>query len=51
LRLIGALQQLSTGALVQYVAGNLVYESVTAFITMLKKALGQSPTHHSHRCD
>jgi AraC-like DNA-binding protein len=43
LHLIVALRQLSTGATVQQVAGDLGYDSVTAFITMFKKSLGQSP--------
>jgi len=43
LRLLFALQLLATGMSVQRVAGDLGYESVTAFITMFKKALGISP--------
>lgn len=46
LHLIVALRQLSSGMSVQQVAGNLGYDSVTAFITMFKKALGQSPTQY-----
>lgn len=46
LHLIVALRQLAAGESVQRVAGNLGYDSVTAFITMFKKALGQSPTHY-----
>ncbi|AOA57926.1 AraC family transcriptional regulator [Acinetobacter larvae] len=46
LHLIIALRQLSNGLSVQHVAGNLGYDSVTAFITMFKKALGQSPTQY-----
>ena len=43
LHMIVAMQQLSGGATVQQVAGNLGYESVTAFITMFKKSTGQPP--------
>lgn len=43
LHILIALRQLSEGASVQQVAGNLGYDSVTAFITMFKKALGQPP--------
>lgn len=43
LHLIVALRQLSEGVAVQRVAGNLGYDSVTAFITMFKKALGKPP--------
>lgn len=46
LHLIVALRQLAAGESVQRVAGNLGYDSVTAFITMFKKALGQSPTQY-----
>lgn len=46
LHLIVALHQLASGTSVQQVAGKLGYDSVTAFITMFKKALGQSPTHY-----
>ncbi|EFG2885575.1 AraC family transcriptional regulator [Escherichia coli] len=38
-----ALRELAAGRSVQQVAGMLGYESVTAFITMFCKALGQSP--------
>ncbi|MDE4040215.1 MULTISPECIES: AraC family transcriptional regulator [Acinetobacter calcoaceticus/baumannii complex] len=41
-----ALAQLAEGNSVQNVAGNLGYDSVNAFITMFKKALGQSPTKY-----
>lgn len=44
--LIIALRQLASGEAVQTVAGNLGYDSVTAFITMFKKALGSSPTQY-----
>ncbi|ODT81446.1 MAG: AraC family transcriptional regulator [Pelagibacterium sp. SCN 64-44] len=46
LHLIVALRQLSSGTTVQQVAGNLGYDSVTAFITMFKKALGQPPAQY-----
>lgn len=46
LHLMVALRQLAEGASVQRVAGNLGYDSVTAFITMFKKALGKSPTQY-----
>lgn len=46
LHLIVALRQLASGEAVQTVAGNLGYDSVTAFITMFKKALGSSPTQY-----
>lgn len=44
--LIVALRQLSEGASVQQVAGSLGYESVTAFITMFRKALGEPPARY-----
>ncbi len=44
--LLHALRQLSTGEPVQRVAHELGYESVTAFITMFKKALGQPPARY-----
>jgi AraC-like DNA-binding protein len=43
LHLLVALRELANGASVQRVSSDLGYESVTAFITMFKKALGQSP--------
>lgn len=46
LHLIVALRQLASGAAVQQVAGHLGYDSVTAFITMFKKALGQPPAQY-----
>lgn len=49
LHLLVALRQLSEGATVQQVAGNLGYDSVTAFITMFKKALGQPPGRYFSR--
>lgn len=46
LQLILALNSLATGATVQQVSGDLGYESVSAFITMFKKALGSSPARY-----
>ncbi|MDX8454793.1 helix-turn-helix transcriptional regulator [Mesorhizobium sp. VK9D] len=46
LHLIVALRELSSGASVQQVSGGLGYESVTAFITMFKKALGKPPAKY-----
>lgn len=46
LHLMIALSQLAEGQSVQNVAGNLGYDSVNAFITMFKKALGKSPTQY-----
>ncbi|KAB0567641.1 AraC family transcriptional regulator [Brucella pituitosa] len=46
LQLIIALRSLAAGATVQQVSGNLGYESVSAFITMFKKALGTSPAKY-----
>ena len=46
LHLISALRQLTGGLSVQQVAGNLGYDSVTAFITMFKKALGEQPAQY-----
>lgn len=46
LHLIVALRELAVGASVQQVAGHLGYDSVTAFITMFKKALGKSPSQY-----
>lgn len=46
LHLMIALAQLAEGTSVQNVSGNLGYDSVNAFITMFKKALGQSPTKY-----
>jgi AraC-like DNA-binding protein len=43
LHIIIALQRLSSGQAVQTVSQDLGYESVSAFITMFKKALGKSP--------
>jgi AraC-like DNA-binding protein/quercetin dioxygenase-like cupin family protein len=46
LHLIVAMQQLAAGESVQRVADRLGYESVTAFITMFKKALGLPPAKY-----
>jgi AraC-like DNA-binding protein len=46
LRPIVALRHLANGEAVQQVAGRSGYESVTAFITMFKKALGKYPTQY-----
>lgn len=46
LHLIVAMRELASGASVQQVSADLGYESVTAFITMFKKALGKSPAKY-----
>lgn len=46
LHLMIALSHLSEGQSVQRVAGTLGYDSVSAFITMFRKALGKSPTQY-----
>jgi AraC-like DNA-binding protein len=46
LHLIVAIRELAFGASVQQVSADLGYESVTAFITMFKKALGQPPARY-----
>lgn len=46
LQVIMALRQLSEGVTVQNVADNLGYDSVSAFITMFRKLLGQSPARY-----
>ncbi len=46
LHLIVALRELAAGATVQQVSADLGYESVTAFITMFKKALGKPPAKY-----
>lgn len=46
LQLLVALRHLAAGATVQQVSAELGYESVTAFITMFKKALGQTPAKY-----
>jgi AraC-like DNA-binding protein len=43
LHLLVAVRELAGGTLVQRVSDDLGYESVTAFITMFKKALGHPP--------
>ncbi|MBR0971619.1 MULTISPECIES: AraC family transcriptional regulator [Bradyrhizobium] len=43
LHLIVALRELTSGASVQQVSADLGYDSVAAFITMFKKALGKPP--------
>ena len=43
LHLIVAIRELASGASVQQVSADLGYESVTAFITMFRKALGKPP--------
>ncbi len=43
LQVIVAIRSLAAGATVQQVSGDLGYQSVSAFITMFKKALGQPP--------
>ncbi|WP_292986107.1 helix-turn-helix domain-containing protein [Pantoea sp.] len=46
LHLMIALSHLAEGQSVQCVAGTLGYDSVSAFITMFRKALGKSPTQY-----
>ena len=46
LQLIVAIRELAAGASVQQVSADLGYESVTAFITMFKKALGKPPAKY-----
>jgi AraC-like DNA-binding protein len=46
LHLIVAIRELAAGASVQRVSADLGYESVTAFITMFKKALGKPPAKY-----
>jgi AraC-like DNA-binding protein len=46
LHLIVAVRELASGASVQQVSADLGYESVTAFITMFKKALGKPPAKY-----
>ncbi|TPM31901.1 helix-turn-helix transcriptional regulator [Mesorhizobium sp. B2-3-4] len=46
LHLIVAIRELASGATVQQVSGDLGYGSVTAFITMFKKALGKPPAKY-----
>jgi AraC-like DNA-binding protein len=46
LHLVIALRELAGGATVQRVAGDLGYESTTAFIVMFRKALGTTPSRY-----
>lgn len=46
LHLVIALRELAGGATVQGVAGELGYESTTAFIVMFKKVLGTTPSRY-----
>ncbi|WP_415218595.1 AraC family transcriptional regulator [Rhodopseudomonas sp.] len=46
LHLVVALRELASGEAVQNVAAELGYESVNAFITMFKKALGSTPAQY-----
>jgi AraC-like DNA-binding protein len=46
LHLIVAMRELASGVSVQQVSADLGYESVTAFITMFKKALGKPPAKY-----
>lgn len=46
LHLIVAIRELASGASVQQVSAELGYESVTAFITMFRKALGKPPARY-----
>lgn len=46
LHLVVALRELASGASVQQVSADLGYDSVTAFITMFKKALGKPPAKY-----
>ena len=46
LHLIVAIRELAAGASVQRVSADLGYDSVTAFITMFKKALGKPPAKY-----
>jgi len=46
LHLVIALRELAGGASVQQVAGDLGYESTTAFIVMFKKVLGTTPSRY-----
>ena len=46
LHLVVALRELASGETVQNVAAALGYESVNAFITMFKKALGSTPAQY-----
>lgn len=50
LQLLVAIRLLATGLSVQQVAYALGYDSPTAFITMFKKILGQTPGRYLHEC-
>ncbi|MGU3575041.1 helix-turn-helix domain-containing protein [Brucellaceae bacterium C25G] len=45
-QLIVAIRSLTSGKTVQQISGDLGSESVSAFITMFKKALGASPANY-----
>ncbi|BCP53838.1 AraC family transcriptional regulator [Kaistia sp. 32K] len=49
LHLLVALRELASGATVQRVSEALGYESVTAFITMFKKSVGETPARYFAR--
>jgi len=49
LHLVVALRELASGETVQNVAAELGYDSVNAFITMFKKALGSTPAQYFAR--
>jgi AraC-type DNA-binding domain-containing proteins len=51
LHLVVALRELASGDAVQNVAAGLGYDSVNAFITMFKKALGSTPAQYFARRD
>lgn len=51
LHLMIALSHLAEGKSVQSVAGSVGYDSVSAFITMFRKALGKSPTQYFSSLD
>ena len=46
LHLVVALRELASGTSVQRVAAILGYESVNAFITMFRKAVGSTPSRY-----
>jgi len=46
MHIVMALQRLSSGVSVQRTAEDLGYESVSAFITMFRKTLGQTPARY-----
>ncbi|WP_375087926.1 AraC family transcriptional regulator [Shewanella youngdeokensis] len=51
LHIVLALQKLASGQSVQLIAEQLGYESVSAFITFFKKALGKSPKQYMRHHD